>query len=118
MARILLIEDDMNILEPITWILSEDGHQVQSSLKVLPLEEIEAFKPNIILLDEWLQVSLERDMWCKRLKAILHDAVILILTLSLNTLNEQTTFESEADGYIQKPFDIDELCLKVNAQLV
>jgi DNA-binding response OmpR family regulator len=118
MARILLIEDDIDILEVLTWILTEDGHKVLSFSKMMPVEEIKAFKPNIILLDEWLQDSIERSKWCQSLKANLRDAVILILTLSLNTLNHQTTLESGADGYIQKPFDIDELCSNVNTYLV
>jgi DNA-binding response OmpR family regulator len=116
MARILLIEDDVDILELITWILNEDGHQVKSSFKVLPLEEIEAFNPNIVLLDEWLQGSAEREVWCQSLKVNLKDTIILMLTLSSNPL-DQTILQSGVNGYIEKPFDIDELCLKVHAHL-
>jgi DNA-binding response OmpR family regulator len=117
MAKILVIEDDEDIQNVLVYILQEDGHEVISSLNVLTLAEVEAMSPDIILLDQWLRKNEKGSAWCKKLKANLPTVSIPVLMLSAFTPIEQVVLEACADGYIKKPFDINELCLQINKTL-
>jgi DNA-binding response OmpR family regulator len=117
MARILLIEDDVDILYIMDLILQEDGHEVISSLTVLPLAEAEALSPDIILLDERLKDNEKGSAWCRSLKANLPTAGIPVLMLSAFTPIGRVVLEAGANGYIQKPFEINELCSQVKEAL-
>jgi DNA-binding response OmpR family regulator len=105
---ILIIEDDPDILDMMAYILRDEGYEVLPFLDCLPLQEILPLNPGLILMDNRLTAGSGKDA-CKKLKLDATTAHIPIILVSANRDLEQLTFESHADGFMAKPFDIDEL---------
>jgi len=110
--RILVIEDDKDIRETIVYILEEEQYEVISSEDSKILKSIESYKPNLVLLDNWLtdwKSDANGQQLSKELKtnpATSHIPVIIISAVS----NIREIAEAGlADGYLRKPFDLTEL---------
>jgi two-component system phosphate regulon response regulator PhoB len=115
--KIIVVEDNHDILDMIAYILEDEGYEVVPSLNAEPLNEVEQLKPDLVLLDDWLADGYGHDL-CAKLKsnpATAHIPVILVS--SIRNLAEVAT-KCSADGYLPKPFDIVDLLDKVKFHLV
>lgn len=113
MARkILVIEDDKDIRDAMQYALEEGGYEVIASEDSKILKGLADLAPDIILLDNWLtewksdasgqQISLR----LKSDEATRHIPVIIISAVS----NIKEIAEAGlADGYLRKPFDLNDL---------
>lgn len=113
--RILVVEDDQDILSLIEWHLKAEGYQPltekdgQQGLDVALRE-----KPDLIVLDLMLP-SLDGLQICKMLKkneATEHIPVIM-LTAKGEEIDRIIGFELGADDYMVKPFSPRELLLRI-----
>jgi DNA-binding response OmpR family regulator len=105
---IIVIEDDPDILDMITFILKDEGYEVIAATDCSPLEKVVDRKPDLILMDNRLRDVSGKDE-CLKLKEdalTLHIPVVLV---SANRDLPQLAKDSLADGYINKPFDLEEL---------
>lgn len=105
--KVLIIDDDKDALEVMTYVLEDKDYNVITSYTV-DIKDIEKIKPDLILLDNWLGKALGSEL-CKKLKAnpsSKHIPVILISTVSDLS---QIAKECNADAYVEKPFDIEHL---------
>ena len=118
--KILVIEDDKDIRDTIVYVLEEQDYEVVSSEDAKILKSLDKYKPDMILLDNWLTEwksdangqQLSRDI--KSNPATSHIPVILISAVS----NIQEIAEAGmADGYLRKPFGVDELIKLVKRYL-
>lgn len=116
--RILVLDDDQNILDIVSFILTEDGYEVQTvSTGEEVFSLIRQFDPDLVLMDVMLG-NMDGRVICKDLKQsneTYHLPVILIsgthdLADSLNQIGAPNDF-------IPKPFDLEVLLSKVKAQL-
>jgi two-component system phosphate regulon response regulator PhoB len=106
--KIIIIEDDRDILDIMTYILSEEGYEILAATDSKPLEEIQLHQPMLVLMDNRLTDGFGQD-FCKQIKnnpATQHFPIVLV---SANSGLEKMAFESQADTYLSKPFDIVEL---------
>jgi DNA-binding response OmpR family regulator len=106
--KIIIIEDDKDILDIMSYILSEEGYEVLAAVDSKPLEEVHLHQPMLILMDNRLTDGFGQD-FCKQFKsnpATRHFPVALV---SASSGIEQMSADSSADGYLKKPFDIIEL---------
>jgi DNA-binding response OmpR family regulator len=106
--KIIIIEDDPDILDIMTYILSEEGYEVLAATNSKPLDEVHLHQPKLILMDNRLTDGFGKDV-CRELKnnpSTRHFPVVLV---SASAGIEQMARESEADGYLKKPFDLVEL---------
>jgi DNA-binding response OmpR family regulator len=106
--KIIIIEDDPDILDIMTFILSEEGYEVLPATNCKPLEEAHVYQPMLILLDNRLSDGLGSN-YCRQFKSnplTRHFPVVLV---SANSGLAEMTIESNADAFLQKPFDIAEL---------
>lgn len=102
MKKILIVDDDPEILSVVKNILISHGFEVLTDSTCLHVEDIvKSFRPDLILLDVRLPGK-QGDEICKELKEI-HS--IPILLFSANS-REQIIRECKADGFIAKPFDL------------
>lgn len=106
--KILVIDDDQDILDITYYLLTEAGYEVVVSLTSDILAEASIINPEIILLDEWLDGPTGHEA-CERLKAneATHNIPVIIFS-ALNQV-EKLAADCHADGFIQKPFDIEYL---------
>lgn len=107
--KIFVVDDDPSILEVITIVLIDKGHIVTSiSNKEQLFKELEKELPDLIFLDLWISGS-EGTQITKELKLNLKTKNIPVVIVSaLNDL-EKHAIEAGADGYLEKPFEIEDL---------
>lgn len=118
--KILVIEDDKDIRDTIVYILREEKYEVISSENSKILKSINTHKPDLILLDNWLtdwKSDANGQQLSKELKsnpATHHIPVIIISAVS----NIKEIAEAGlADGYLRKPFDVNDLVKTVKQHL-
>lgn len=108
MKRILVADDNEGVLDSVRIILEGEGFAVRAVTdadEVLPLS-LEL--PDLIILDLLMSGADGREV-CKLLKAQEPTAHIPILLMSANSGIAQIASEAGAEGYIGKPFEIDDL---------
>ncbi len=112
MTKILLVEDDKNIIVNLTEFLNKEGYLVKSvSGQRAAMELLAQEKVDLVLLD----VSLEEGNGfaaCSAIKADYHIPVIF-LTASGDEYSTVTGFELGADDYVPKPFRPRELVSRI-----
>jgi len=124
MARILIIDDDPDIVESVTMVLEKNGHDVIGAYGgVEGLEKAKKEKPDAIILDVMMP---DKDGYevCKELKADpeYSDIPILLLTavvskISSTSYTHRMGMETEADDYVDKPVEPGELARLVERLL-
>jgi len=117
MARILLVEDDLILLETLGELLQDQGYEV--TLVSTGNSALEATYENsfeIMLFD----VNIP-DFDGFELLQILRESGNLIPCIFLTSLSDIASlsrgFEVGADDYLKKPFDFDELLVRIQALL-
>ncbi|MBB6112578.1 response regulator [Mucilaginibacter lappiensis] len=110
--KILVIEDDKDIRDTIVYVLEEEGYEVIASDNARILKKVNDLEPDLILLDNWL-TDWTSDLSGQQLSKALKNNpttkhIPVILVSAINNLKEIAQ-AGEADGYIQKPFDLTEL---------
>lgn len=116
MAKILVIDDEPDLLKLLATVLSDDGHDV-----VGELDGIKAFgrfqreKPDLVILDLMMPKIDGLDI-CQQIRS---DSKLPIIILSATSSEEKIIegYERGADDYILKPFEPSELKAKVKVHL-
>ncbi len=109
--RILLVEDEANILEAIGFILTRDGWDVQGHGKgETALAEIERVNPDVLVLDIMLPGRSGLDILRElRARAATRDLPVLLLTAKGQTKDREQAMALGANAFLTKPFSNDEL---------
>ena len=107
--RILVYDDDADILEVCATILRMKGYDVlcRDNCKAI-LKDIEMYAPDVILMDNWLPDigGVKAVQLIKGTPAFKHIPVIFF---SANSHVEELAKEAGADFMLKKPFDLSEL---------
>ena len=111
--KLLVVEDDEGIREMLTVVLQYEGYEVIIAQDGSILKDLDTIQPDLIFLDEWLSHEKGSDL-CKMLKADPRTSTIPVILLSALMSVEQFSIEAGADGFIRKPFDIEELNEVIN----
>lgn len=106
--KILIIEDDEDIVDIMSVILKEEGYKVNILTHGDVIDDIKADIPDLILCDIWLPKRKGTEI-CKILKADPDTAHIPFIVISTAMNLPQIARKCGADGYIEKPFQIREL---------
>jgi DNA-binding response OmpR family regulator len=108
MPKIIIIEDDNDILDVMTYILTEEGYEVIASPNSTPLSQLDRLQPFLILMDNRLIEGTGTEL-CFKLKNDPATAHFPVAIISAHNNLEEIAKESRADAFLKKPFDIDEL---------
>jgi two-component system phosphate regulon response regulator PhoB len=118
--RVLVIEDEPDLRELLTYNLEAAGFRVQATERGLDgLAAVQGFAPDIILLDLMLP-DIPGTEVCRRIRAgepATQQPAIMMLTAKGDEIDRVVGFELGADDYVVKPFSVRELVLRVNAIL-
>jgi len=107
--KVLIAEDDEAILEVLRNILESEGYQTFSPRTERKIYEIVSNEsPSLILLDIWLSGQ-DGEKIAKSLKSRDETKHIPLIMMSANNETEKITETVGADGFLLKPFTIDEL---------
>jgi len=116
--KILILDDNSDILEILTILLMEVGYEIKCLAAADRIfEEIKEFKPDLILLDVML-ANVDGLAICKDIKEnILTSFLPVILMSGAQDLAKYLNIEGGPNDYLAKPFDIDVLLSKVEEHL-
>ena len=119
MQKILVVEDEKDLAELITFNLEREGYQTTLAYDGLAgLDAAGRVRPDLIILDLMLPGLLGTEV-CKMLKGSGKTAGIpvLMLTAKGEEIDKVVGFEVGAEDYVVKPFSTRELLLRVKALL-
>ena len=115
--RLLVVDDEPDILEFLQVILEEEGYAVITSDKGEYLEQLHnGGLPDLILLDVLLSGKDGREI-VKYLKSQDETKHIPVIMLSAHPSSEQAARVAGADDFVAKPFEIDLLLAKIASYL-
>lgn len=114
--KILVVEDDRNILQILKLYLEKTGYSVITCERGdTAFDTFEKTQPAIVLLDVMLPGCDGYEV-LTRIRKISNTPVIM-LTAKGDILDKVNGLEAGADDYIPKPFDIKELLARIRAVL-
>lgn len=114
MKKILVVDDDDEVLETIQLVLEIGGYEVEplNDAEVV-FERIDEFQPDLILLDVVLG-KIDGRVVCSQIKCHVDTKDIPILMMSgLYDLKEVQEMECAPDDFMSKPFKMDVLLEKI-----
>ena len=115
--RILIIDDDNEIRDLLEFDISSSGYFVDTAIDGMDgLTKALNNKYDLILLDVMMPKMNGFEV-CKNIRQAKINVPILMLTAK-GTINDKTSgFNSGADDYLVKPFDIQEVLLRIRVLL-
>ena len=115
-ARVLVVEDDRGVRDLLVALLSDEGYRVEAVDDGLAaVGAAESFRPHLAVVDAGLP-GLDGHSLARRLKASL-DLAVLFVTGADTPEDRRSGFRAGGDDYVTKPFDPEELALRVRAIL-
>ncbi|MEG0291260.1 MAG: response regulator transcription factor [Anaerovoracaceae bacterium] len=115
MKKILIIEDEDNIRELVTYNLKANGYiPIEAADGITGITMVYKEKPDLILLDIMLPGKDGYEI-CKELRYEGYTIPIIMLTAKSEEIDKVLGLEFGADDYIAKPFGIRELMARIKA---
>ncbi len=116
-AKILVVDDDFNIIDFFKSVLEEQGYEVQTADNGLrAVEKARVYMPDVILLDI-IMPEMDGYEVTEELKGDPKTSSIpIILVTGMDGLEDKIRgLESGADDFLTKPFNFDELVARVRS---
>jgi len=119
-ARIVVVDDDPNLLFATARILKSAGYEVTTAMGGAEgLEKIREMRPDLVLVDV-VMPDIDGRTVCRRIKAdptLCGTYVILLSSMQTASSQQAEGLESGADGYIVRPVEKRELLARVASLL-
>ncbi len=112
MSRILLVEDDAGIREPLMEVLHREGFDVEAATC---LEEARSKTGDIILLD-WMLPDGQGIEYLRELRTAGNRTPVIFLTARTDLVDKVLGLEFGANDYVTKPFEPRELIARIRVQ--
>ncbi|REC47512.1 response regulator [Chryseobacterium pennipullorum] len=107
--KVVLIQENEDILNIMDEVLEDEGYDVTSSLTTEPIEQIEEIDPDVVVVDDHIKGPKKGSQVIKELKSDPEtEDVSSVLTSTAHNI-AKTAEDCMADDFIQKPFDIDHM---------
>ena len=114
--KILVVDDDVDILLMLTILLKEAGYEVEGTLNgIETLVRTGRFQPDLIIMDIFLAGTNGKDI-CKKLKLSETTKHIPVILISSDN-QPDAIIDYGADEFIAKPFNLMLLLTKVRKYL-
>ena len=114
MTRILLVEDEESISDPLAYLLGKEGYDVTVAADGLQaLAEFDSHGADLVLLDLMLPGASGTEV-CRQLRAK-SKVPIIMLTAKDSEIDKVVGLELGADDYVTKPYSSRELLARIRA---
>lgn len=120
MALVLVVDDDADVVQTIKNSLTKAGYQVAcASSGDHALQILQRQRADLVLLDIAMP-GIDGIELCRQLRAnpLTSCISILFVTVSGDIKSKIAAYDAGADDYLVKPFDLQELILRVKALLL
>jgi two-component system alkaline phosphatase synthesis response regulator PhoP len=117
LKKVLIVDDEPDILEIISYNLEKEGYEIQTAKNGQEaLDKMPFFKPDLVILDIMMP-KINGVEVCKRLrsKPEYNDTLIIFLTALNDESSQIKGLETGADDYVSKPISPKVLVSRVNA---
>lgn len=112
LKKILIADDDEAIVDSTALLLEVMGYQVSQTVDGSAVTTVLRDKPDLVLLDIWMSGIDGRDV-CRQIKANPETQNIPVLMISASRDVRQSAFDSGANDFLEKPFEMDNLINKI-----
>lgn len=119
MSSILIIDDEHGFLDMLSEHLAMEGYRVRAvETGEEGMELMYTAPPDLVLLDVMLP-GVDGYEVCTRMQAdpVLSRIPVIMLTARTEVGDAVSAYETGVDDFVTKPFDIDELLIRIRAQL-
>ncbi|MBA3053241.1 MAG: response regulator [Candidatus Omnitrophota bacterium] len=117
--KLLIIDDDPSIREAVKIYFEHSGFEIITAANSDEAMKTIHYTPPAIIISDILMPGIDGYQLCKKLKdsAETENIPLILLTSRSNAMDELKGFESGADSYVAKPFDLQYLGEEVNRLL-
>ncbi|MGW8590531.1 response regulator [Dietzia sp. NPDC055340] len=116
MTRVLIVEDEDSLADPLAFLLRKEGFDVTiAGDGPTALESFESEGADIVLLDLMLPGMSGTDV-CKRLR-VTSSVPVIMVTARDSEIDKVVGLELGADDYVTKPYSARELIARIRAVL-
>ncbi|MBJ7280319.1 MAG: response regulator transcription factor [Rhodoluna sp.] len=116
MTKILLVEDEQSLREPLMFLLESEGYEViEAEDGAAAISQFEKHGADLILLDLMLPKLSGKEV-CKQIR-LTSDVPVIMLTAKDTEIDKVIGFEIGADDYVTKPYSKTELLARMKAVL-
>ena len=116
MTKILVVEDEQSLREPLVYQLVKEGYEVIEAVDGdEAIREFKAQAPDLILLDLMLPKRNGNDV-CQTIRQT-SNVRIIMLTAKDSPIDKVVGLEIGADDYVTKPYETPELFARIKAVL-
>jgi two-component system response regulator RegX3 len=116
MTKILVVEDEQSLREPLVYLLQKEGYEVvEAEDGNAALTKFAATNPDLILLDLMLPGKSGNDV-CREIR-LDSNTPIIMLTAKDAEIDKVVGLEIGADDYVTKPYSARELLARIKAVL-
>ncbi|WP_158824845.1 response regulator [Mucilaginibacter lacusdianchii] len=117
-SKILVVDDNKFILDLISYVLDNEGYNVEVSNKAEGLlNKIEAAHPSLIILDVSLPDGDGRDL-CRQIKETqTFKKIPVVMCSGRSDIGDVVHQQGAPDGVLRKPFDMNQLLRMVEDKL-
>ncbi|SHK85632.1 response regulator [Chryseobacterium polytrichastri] len=107
--KVVLVQDNEDILDIMDQVLTEEGFDVIPSLTTESIEKIDEIEPDIVIVDDHIKGNKKGSEVIEDLKSEPEtEDLSAVLTSTSHNLPKEAR-DCKADDYIRKPFDIDDM---------
>ena len=117
--KILIVDDEPNILELLEYNLKKEGYEViRADSGEMAVAVLAKTKPSLVLLDQMLP-GIDGLGVLKKIRStdLYADMPVIMVTAKSEEVDKIIGLELGADDYVTKPFSVRELVARVKAQL-
>ena len=116
MTKILIVEDEESVIDPLELLLSKEGFTIETARDGrAALEKFERVLPDLVLLDLMIPIISGTEV-CRQIRAK-SQVPIIMLTAKDTEVDKVVGLELGADDYIVKPYSKAELVARIKAVL-
>ena len=116
MTKVLVVEDEQSLREPLVFMLEKEGYEVvEAENGEVAIQKFQAEGADVILLD-LMMPKLDGNQVCKQIR-LNSNVPIIMLTAKDSEVDKVVGLEIGADDYVTKPYSTRELLARMKAVL-
>jgi two-component system, OmpR family, manganese sensing response regulator len=113
--QILLVDDEVELTDPLSHVLTREGYRVDVSHNGEEGSNLAIAGHYDLLILDWMLPKVSGIDLCRHYRKAGKTSPVLMLTAKDTTLDKVTGLDAGADDYLVKPIDIIELLARVRA---
>ncbi len=110
--KIMIADDDPGIVDAIQMLLEYEGYEVRTTVNGATVNDMQDEFPDLLLLDIWMSGQDGRVI-CKKLKESENTKDVPVIMISASNELRKSAQDAGADDFLEKPFEMDHLLLKI-----